>query len=185
MEDPDFDPLRYEQRKIRGAVRTDFILSAEIIVITLGIVAEQPLLTRALVLAGIALAMTVGVYGLVGAIVKVDDGGLYLVQREGPGLLARLQRLVGRLLLMLAPRLMVSLSVLGTAAMFLVGGGILVHGLHDLEVVSELLTGKAAALAPLAGLTRVLLPQLFAALLGLLVGFLAVLLINTVQRLRA
>jgi predicted DNA repair protein MutK len=184
VEAPDFDPLRFEQRKIRGAIRTDFILSAEIIVITLGIVGDASLPVRAAVLSGIALVMTFGVYGLVAGIVKIDDAGLYLVQREGEGFLTRLQRVLGRGLLALAPRLMTALTVLGTAAMFLVGGGILVHGLHLLHVGSERITEFAVAQAPLAGVTGLLLPQLYAALVGMLAGFAVVAVVSVIGKLR-
>ncbi len=121
-----------ERAKVRGAVRTDFVLSAEIIAITLGIVAGQALATQLLVMAGVAVAMTVGVYGFVAAIVKLDDAGLALARR--PGALAQG---AGRAILAAAPRLMRALSVAGTAAMFLVGGGILVHGLPPLHHALE------------------------------------------------
>jgi len=128
--DPSVDLLALEQDKIRGAIRTDFILSAEIIVIALGTVATQPLLVQVGVLVAIALAMTVGVYGLVGAIVKLDDLGLLLLTRPGA---SRMRLALGRGILVFAPRLLKALSVAGTAAMFLVGGGILVHGLPPLH----------------------------------------------------
>ncbi|MEF9997107.1 MAG: DUF808 domain-containing protein, partial [Burkholderiaceae bacterium] len=115
--DPAVDLVAYEKEKIKGAVRTDFILSAEIIVIALGTVQDAPFSSQVAVVAGIALLMTVGVYGLVAAIVKLDDAGLYLTQR--PGAVAQA---VGRALLRSAPWLMKTLSVVGTAAMFLVGG---------------------------------------------------------------
>ncbi len=121
--DEKVDLVALEKGKIKGAIRTDFILSAEIIVIALGTVAAQPFMTRVAVLIAIALVMTVGVYGLVGAIVKLDDLGLYLNQRGGA-----LSRAVGRGILAFAPWLMKALSVAGTAAMFLVGGSIIVHG---------------------------------------------------------
>jgi predicted DNA repair protein MutK len=181
---PDFDPLRYEQRKIRGAIRTDFILSAEIIVITLGIVGDASLPVRAAVLATIALVMTVGVYGLVAGIVKLDDAGLYLVQSERRGPAGALLRLLGRGFLALAPRLMRLLSVLGTVAMFLVGGGILVHGVHALHAASAHLTVQAAQAIPLGGAMALLLPQLFAACLGLVAGLLVLALWSLVARLR-
>jgi predicted DNA repair protein MutK len=185
VESPDFDPLSYEKRKITGAIRTDFILSAEIIVITLGIVGEAPLLVRASVLTGIALVMTVGVYGLVALIVKLDDAGLYLVQREDGGAFRALQRLLGRLFLALAPRLMTLLSVLGTAAMFLVGGGILVHGLAPLEELGHRLSEMAIDALPLDTLTGVLVPQLYAAMLGMLAGFVVLILLEGGRVIRA
>lgn len=166
VEAPDFDPLQQERRKIRGAIRTDFILSAEIIVITLGIVGDATLGVRAAVLVGIALAMTVGVYGLVAAIVKIDDAGLYLVQRPTAAL-----RAIGRALLAFAPRLMGILSVVGTLAMFLVGGGILVHDIHALHAVSEAIA-RAVATLPLGGFLGMLLPALFSAVCGVIAGML-------------
>jgi predicted DNA repair protein MutK len=123
---------RFERAKIKGAIRTDLILSAEIIVIALGIVAESPLTTRIVVLVTIAILMTVGVYGLVAAIVKLDDAGLYLCRHEG-----RMQRALGAGILRAAPWLMKFLSIAGTAAMFLVGGGILVHGMPALHHLVE------------------------------------------------
>jgi uncharacterized protein len=119
--------LEFEQDKIKGAIRTDFILSAEIIVITLGTAAAASFGQQLAVLAGISVIMTVGVYGLVGAIVKIDDAGLYLINQGNAALKA-----VGQGLLAFAPLLMKTLSVLGTAAMFLVGGGILLHGIPAL-----------------------------------------------------
>ena len=127
--------VAFEKEKIQGAIRTDFILSAEIITITLGTVAAASFGVQLSVLAGIAVIMTVGVYGLVAGIVKLDDAGLYLSQQPGEGLPGRVQRAVGALLLRAAPYLMKGLAVVGTAAMFLVGGGILTHGMpgaHEL-----------------------------------------------------
>ncbi len=134
--DPSVDLVAYEKDKIKGAVRTDFILSAEIIAITLGAVAAAPLTQQIIVLSGIAFVMTVGVYGLVGGIVKLDDFGLWLTQKSG-----RVAQAIGKGILQAAPYLMKGLSVVGTAAMFLVGGGILVHGVaplhHAVEAFSE------------------------------------------------
>jgi predicted DNA repair protein MutK len=128
------DSAALESQKIAGAIRTDFILSAEIIVITLGVVAGRPFLTQLAVLLAISTAMTVGVYGLVAAIVKLDDAGSLLATQREPFLAA-----IGRGILAVAPWLMRGLSIAGTAAMFLVGGGIIAHGipaihhgLHDL-----------------------------------------------------
>jgi uncharacterized protein len=129
-----------ERDKIKGAVRTDFILSAEIIVIALGTVAGEDFVTRVAVLVAIALAMTVGVYGLVAAIVKLDDLGLYLHQRA-----SSFARAIGRGILVAAPWLMKALSIAGTAAMFLVGGSILEHGVPALHHAAEEFTGDAGA----------------------------------------
>lgn len=131
-----------EKGKIKGAIRTDFVLSAEIIVISLGVVASKPFATQAMVLSAIALIMTVGVYGLVACIVKLDDLGLFLSQKKG------VLQGIGRAILWFAPFLMKTLSIVGTVAMFLVGGQILVHGIpavhhwivhvsHDMGAVLE------------------------------------------------
>lgn len=137
----DGDLRNIERDKIKGAIRTDFILSAEIIVISLGAIAAAPFITRVGVLVGIAVIMTVGVYGLVAAIVKLDDFGLYLQQRASAA-----ARAVGAGILRTAPWLMKGLSVAGTAAMFLVGGGILVHGIPPLHHAIEALGQQAGAL---------------------------------------
>lgn len=144
------DLASFEKTRIRGAIRTDFILSAEIIVIALGTVAAAPFAQQVAALIGIALLMTMGVYGLVGGIVKIDDLGLWLLGRGD-----RAARSLGRALLALAPWLMKFLSVAGMVAMFLVGGGIVVHGLAPLHHLIEA-AGAAVALGPLGGLWRVL-----------------------------
>jgi uncharacterized protein len=131
--DEKVDMLAFEKDKIKGAIRTDFILSAEIIVITLGTVANADFLRQVLVLIGISLILTIGVYGLVGLIVKLDDAGLWLNQRTGKSLFIRLIRRLGLGMLLGAPYLMKALSVFGTAAMFLVGGGILTHNMPVLH----------------------------------------------------
>ncbi|NWA00976.1 DUF808 domain-containing protein [Pseudomonas gingeri] len=161
--DPATDLVAFERDKIKGAVRTDFILSAEIIAITLGTVADAPLTQQVVVLSGIAIVMTVGVYGLVGGIVKLDDGGLYLSRKTGDSAWAGLQRGFGRGVLSAAPYLMKSLSVIGTAAMFLVGGGILTHGVPALHHWVE---GVAAATGGFA----VVMPTLLNALVGVVAG---------------
>jgi uncharacterized protein len=147
LSDPAVDLVAYEKDKIKGAIRTDFILSAEIIAITLGTVADKPLLTQFSVLAGIAVIMTVGVYGLVAGIVKLDDGGLALSKRPGA-----FSQSLGRGILATAPYLMKFLSIAGTAAMFLVGGGILTHGIpvihHWIEGFSKGLGSPWSAIAP-------------------------------------
>ncbi len=134
--DPAVDLVALEKTKIKGAIRTDFILSAEIIAITLGAVANAPLPQQIIVLSGIAIVMTIGVYGLVAGIVKLDDLGLWLTQKA-----SRAAQALGNGILRAAPYMMKSLSVIGTAAMFLVGGGILVHGVaplhHAIEAFSE------------------------------------------------
>lgn len=154
LADPTIDLVAVEKEKIKGAVRTDFILSAEIIAITLGTVQASPLITQVTVLSGIALLMTVGVYGLVACIVKLDDGGLYLSLKTGDTAMRKFQRSLGRGILIAAPYLMKGLSVAGTAAMFLVGGGILTHGIpsahHFIEEASASVGSALQGLASLA-----------------------------------
>ncbi len=148
LADPKIDVVAYEKDKIKGAIRTDFVLSAEIIVISLGTVAAATLTEQLAVLAGISIIMTVGVYGLVAGIVKLDDAGLYLSARGGSA-----QRAFGRGLVVAAPMLMKTLSVVGTAAMFLVGGGILVHGIPGgEEAVHHLFEGLGGVLSSIAGM---------------------------------
>ena len=162
--DPTVDLVALEKDKIKGAIRTDFILSAEIIAITLGTVQASPWVTQLTVLAGIAMVMTVGVYGIVAGIVKIDDAGLYLSRRPAHGALGCAVQSFGRGLLLSAPWLMKILSVVGTAAMFLVGGGILVHGMpflhHALDTITvpllpDLLVGVVAGALVLLGVTCV------------------------------
>ncbi len=180
---PDVDLVAVEKQKIKGAVRTDFVLSAEIIVITLGTVATAPLLTRIVVLAGVALIMTVGVYGVVAGIVKLDDGGLYLSQRPGDGAFARFQRASGRAILAAAPWLMKILSVAGTAAMFLVGGGILVHGLPFLHHGIEHLVQVAAEQSGAGHVLQAVLTALLNGAAGVVAGAIVLLLVSGVKRL--
>ncbi|HEX5329019.1 DUF808 domain-containing protein [Sulfuricurvum sp.] len=134
---PEVDLEAFEKEKIQGAIRTDFILSAEIIVIALGTVADKDIMTQAMVVSGVAVAITIGVYGIVAAIVKMDDVGLHLLQNAPQGRAGSVQRVVGEGLLNFAPRLMKILTVVGTAAMFLVGGSILLHGLPDAHHLVE------------------------------------------------
>ncbi|MDH1279612.1 DUF808 domain-containing protein [Pseudomonas chengduensis] len=174
--DPAVDLVAFERDKIRGAVRTDFILSAEIIAITLGTVATASFLNQVLVLSGIALLMTVGVYGLVAGIVKLDDAGLYLSQRT-----SAFAQACGRGILRLAPWLMRALSVIGTAAMFMVGGGILSHGLPPVEAAVH---HAAQWVAQDAGqLLSALVPTLLNGLLGVAAGLLSLPLVSLGTRL--
>ncbi|MEB8265816.1 DUF808 domain-containing protein [Klebsiella grimontii] len=153
------DPMAFERDKVKGAIRTDFILSAEIVAITLGIVAEAPLLNQILILSGIALLVTVGVYGLVGIIVKLDDMGYWLVEKT-----SSLAQWSGKALLAIAPRLMKVLSIVGTLAMFLVGGGIVVHGITPLHhAIGNLAHGQNAVIASL-------LPMAANLVLGFIIG---------------
>ena len=174
LSDPQLDLVALEKDKISGAVRTDFILSAEIVVIALGTVADAPLAQKAVVLAGIALVMTVGVYGLVAAIVKLDDAGLWLSRQASAA-----QQALGRGLLAFAPWLMKALSVVGTLAMFLVGGGILTPGVPWLD---EAIDERVASAGAVAG---AVLPLLADALVGLAAGAVVLGAVLAVRRLRA
>ena len=182
LEDASTDMVAFERDKIRGAVRTDFILSAEIIVIALGTVAGAAFATQVSVLVGIAILMTVGVYGIVAGIVKLDDAGAWLARRAGEGSWARAQRACGAAILAAAPWLMKTLSVVGTAAMFLVGGGILAHGIPWLGHGIEALAGRAAA-APVVGAALPVLGSMIGnAIVGVAAGALAVAIASLVRR---
>ena len=177
LANPDCDLAQLERDKIRGAVRTDFILSAEIIVLTLGVVEGQQYLTQLIVLAGISTLMTVGVYGLVAGIVKIDDLGLLLSQKPGSGVWHGGLRRIGAALLWFAPRLMKGLSVVGTVAMFLVGGGILLHAMPS---VAQAIAQFSTQLGPLEGAV----PTLCGGALGLCAGFLLVKVFDGITALR-
>ncbi|HSH73334.1 MAG TPA: DUF808 domain-containing protein [Methylophilaceae bacterium] len=178
LSNPDIDIVAFEKDKIKGAVRTDFILSAEIIVITLGTVATAPLMTQLAVLAGIAMIMTVGVYGLVAGIVKLDDGGLYLSRKNGESWWQKLQRAIGNNILVAAPYMMKSLSVIGTAAMFMVGGSILGHNIPVLHHAVENLAHSVAALPGIGGFLAAVLPVLIDGLVGVVAGGLVLLVVT-------
>jgi predicted DNA repair protein MutK len=182
LSNTEVDIVAFEREKIQGAVRTDFILSAEIIAITLGAVALAPFGQQVAVLVVIAVSITVGVYGLVASIVKLDDVGLHLSRKSGGGI-AGMQRGVGRALLLIAPYLMKSLSIIGTAAMFMVGGGILAHGIPGAEGVIHGIAEASHGLPVLGGVLGVIMPTLLGALLGVIAGGLVLLVVNGVQRL--
>jgi predicted DNA repair protein MutK len=173
--DPAVDLVAFEKQKIKGAIRTDFVLSAEIIVITLGVVAAAPFVTRVGVLSGIAALMTVGVYGLVAGIVKLDDAGVALSRRTG------WQRALGVGIVRAAPYLMKTLSIAGTAAMFLVGGGILTHGIPAVHHWIEALGARAAAL-PYGAALEALGPALLNGLFGVIAGGVALTVVSLVQK---
>ena len=168
--DPETDLVAFEKDKIKGAIRTDFILSAEIIAITLGIVADAQLTQQVIVLSGIAIVMTIGVYGLVAGIVKLDDLGLWLTQKPG-----QIARSIGGGILRAAPYMMKSLSVIGTAAMFMVGGGILTHGV---PVVHHWIEGVSQSTGGLAWL----MPTLLNAVAGVIAGAFVLALVSVVGK---
>lgn len=164
-------PQEMEKKKVRGAVRTDFVLSAEIIVLSLAVVANEPLLTRATTLSAIALAVTIGVYGLVAAIVKMDDAGLWMGDRPGAVVPA-----LGRALVYAAPWLMKTLGIVGTLAMFLVGGGIFVHNIDALHHLLEAMEGW--------GIPAFFADMLASLVVGLAVGLLVLAAVNLFNRVR-
>ncbi|MEG5267113.1 DUF808 domain-containing protein [Pseudomonas sp. JDS28PS106] len=172
--DAKVDMVAFEKERIKGAIRTDFILSAEIIVLALGVVSSRPFLDQVGVLVIVALVITLGVYGLVAGIVKLDDLGLYLKKKAGSAAQA-----IGNGLLWLAPVLMKVLSILGTAAMFMVGGGILVHGLPFLHHLVEGVTGQVASAA---GAVAVIVPTLLDAVAGIVAGAVLVLAFTLVSK---
>jgi predicted DNA repair protein MutK len=181
----DIDLVEFETKKVKGAIRTDFILSAEIIVITLGSVADESLLNQFSVLVAMAIGITFGVYGLVAAIVKLDDFGYFLIKNQAEDFLSSVKRKVGKVILLLAPKLMKGLSIVGTIAMFIVGGGIILHGipeshelfLHITEVVDIWpYLGPAMALAT---------PTLTVAVAGLVIGLLLVAVMTLIKSLRS
>jgi hypothetical protein len=176
------DPLDLEKMQVKGAIRTDFILSAEIMAIALASLEHLTLLTTAIALVVVALAITAGVYGFVALIVKLDDIGLHMAQRR-----SRSTRALGNALVHVVPKLLTALSAIGTAAMLWVGGGILVHGLEELHVLEGVpnaihdLSHRAGTLAgPLSGLVQWVVSAIGGAVVGLLIGGLIVLVVRQI-----
>ncbi len=165
LHNPAVDLVAFERAKIKGAIRTDFVLSAEIIVISLGTVAAAPFLSQLTVLSLIAVVMTVGVYGLVAGIVKLDDAGLYLCKKQGSDMLTKVQHKIGTVCLLGAPYLMKTLTVVGTIAMFMVGGGILTHGFAPAHDLIQQIAGSAGS-----AIALMILPMLLDAVAGVLAG---------------
>lgn len=176
------DMVKFEKDKIKGAIRTDFVLSGEIIIITLGTVAASLFTTRVAVLVGVSLIMTVGVYGFVALIVKLDDMGFYLQRNQDPSWLRRVQRQLGNGLVAFAPRLMKALTVIGTAAMFLVGGGILSHGVHAVSEFSTQVAQSAGTIAWVGAVLQAIVPSLIDAVFGMIAGAFVLLGVTGFQR---
>ena len=179
LADPAMDLLQLEAEKVKGAIRTDFVLSAEIIAITLGTVASAAFSSQLVVLVGVALIMTVGVYGFVGLLVKLDDIGLFLLRRGGA-----INSLIGRGLIQGMPWLMKALALVGTVAMFMVGGGIISHGWPLLHHAIEALVHPLSHLPSIGTVARLLLPPILDVIVGMLAGTLALGLLLGWQRLR-
>lgn len=180
--DSETDLIALESEKIKGAIRTDFVLSAEIIVIALGTVAMQPFPSQVTVVSAIAVVMTVGVYGFVALIVKLDDMGLHLLQNAPQGKYGALSRLIGNALLAFAPRLMKLLTIAGTIAMFLVGGSILAHGIPNMHHLVEM-TVKSVETLPVVGISLVwLTPMIMDAIVGVIGGGIVMGIVETVSK---
>jgi predicted DNA repair protein MutK len=175
---PEIDLVAIEKDKIKGAIRTDFVLSAEIVTIALGTVASEPFTTRLGVLTGLSALMTVGVYGLVAGIVKLDDLGLHLT-RDGA---TRMAKSIGLSILKVAPYLMKTLSIAGTVAMFLVGGGIITHGIAPVHHFIEHTAEKLQGLSGIGSTLHVIVPTLLNAVAGIVSGAIALLLVMAVKR---
>ncbi|HDJ1439951.1 TPA: DUF808 domain-containing protein [Serratia rubidaea] len=177
---PNEDVAAYEKRKVKGAVRTDFVLSAEIIAITLGTVAGASFTQQLIVLCGIAVVMTIGVYGIVAGIVKLDDLGLYLSRRS-----SALARSIGSGIVSAAPYLMKTLSIVGTIAMFMVGGGILTHGLPAVHHLFEDWAAHIAVAPTMDQILRGIVPSLLNVVFGFIAGGVVLLLVSTIGAVRA
>ena len=181
--DPKIDMVALEKDKIKGAVRTDFILSGEIIVIALGTVANEVFSKQATVVSLIAIVMTVGVYGLVAGIVKLDDLGLHLMQKKGKSFFRQLRRKIGEKILAFAPYLMRTLSVVGTAAMFMVGGSIIGHGVPALHHFSENIAEVMRDLPAIGSVMAIVSPIIVDGIIGLIVGAICVAVYEIVKKL--
>ncbi|WP_120430547.1 DUF808 domain-containing protein [Acinetobacter baylyi] len=176
----ELDLATFEKDKIKGAIRTDFILSAEIVVISLGTVATAPFMTKLMVLAVIAIIMTIGVYGFVAMIVKIDDLGLYLTQQA-----SSLKQKIGNGLLAFAPFLMKTLSVVGTIAMFLVGGGIIAHTIPLFHHFTEDATDHIELIPAVGNIIGALTPTLINMVIGLVAGAIVLILVTLFQKMRS
>ena len=180
--DKKIDLVALEKDKIKGAIRTDFILSAEIIVLALGTVADEAFIKQVIVVSIIAIGITITVYGLVAGIVKLDDLGLHLMLKKGKSFFRQLQRKVGQKLLAFAPYLMRTLTIVGTAAMFLVGGSIIGHGIPPLHHFSQHIVEILQGLPSIGGFLAVVSPILVDAAIGLMAGAISVGLFTLVTR---
>jgi predicted DNA repair protein MutK len=184
LADPSVDMVALEKDKIKGAIRTDFVLSAEIIVIILGTVQAEAFTTQITILSLLSIIFTVGVYGFVALIVKIDDLGLYLLRKSLSGNFDSLQRFAGRALLRFAPILMKTLSIVGTAAMFLVGGGIIAHGIPFLHHFVEHSIDVASVLPNVGTVAGSLTGISLNGIIGIAAGLLAFLVFITIKKIR-
>jgi predicted DNA repair protein MutK len=171
------DMATFEKDKVKGAIRTDFILSAEIVVISLGTVAAATFSTKVMVLSVIAILMTVGVYGFVAMIVKIDDLGLYLAQQA-----SSFKQTIGRGLLAFAPKLMKTLTIVGTIAMFLVGGGIISHGVPLLHHFTEGSVDYAEHIPTVGSIVGALTPTLINLVIGFVAGLIVLAIVSLIKK---
>jgi predicted DNA repair protein MutK len=171
------DMATFEKDKVKGAIRTDFILSAEIVVISLGTVATATFSTKVMVLSVIAILMTVGVYGFVAMIVKIDDLGLYLTQQA-----SSFKQTIGRGLLAFAPKLMKTLTIVGTIAMFLVGGGIISHGVPLLHHLTEGSVDYAEHIPTVGSIVGALTPTLINLVIGFVAGLIVLAIVSLIKK---
>ncbi|MGF2879560.1 DUF808 domain-containing protein [Acinetobacter johnsonii] len=171
------DMATFEKDKVKGAIRTDFILSAEIVVISLGTVAAATFSTKVMVLSVIAILMTVGVYGFVAMIVKIDDLGLYLTQQ-----VSSFKQSIGRGLLAFAPKLMKTLTIVGTIAMFLVGGGIISHGVPLLHHFTEGSVDYAEHIPTVGSIIGALTPTLINLVIGFVAGLIVLAIVSLIKK---
>jgi len=171
------DLAKFEKEKIKGAIRTDFILSAEIVVISLGTVATAAFMNKVIVLSIIAIVMTVGVYGFVAMIVKIDDLGLYLTEQA-----SSFKQSIGRGLLAFAPKLMKTLTIVGTIAMFLVGGGIITHTIPWFHHLTENSVDQAQHIPNIGNIIGAVTPTLINLVIGFIAGLLVLMVIALIQK---
>lgn len=177
--DPEVDMVAFEKNKIKGAIRTDFILSAEIIVIALGVVSQASFMTQVVVVSLIAIGITIFVYGLVAGIVKIDDAGLYLLKTKANTAWVGSKRFIGRALLRISPVLMKTLTIVGTAAMFLVGGGILLHGIPQSHAIIERVEAYVHQTGEIGNMLAAIVPTLLNGIFGVIAGAILVLIISS------
>ena len=170
LQDENIDIISYEKDKIKGAIRTDFILSAEIIIIALGTVADRPITIQISVLVFIAILMTIGVYGLVAGIVKIDDGGLLLIKDKSVNFWGKAKRALGYFMIGFAPKLMTFLAIAGTVAMWLVGGSLITHGVPAFHHVIVAATQIAGNTPVVSGLLVAIMPLLIDLVVGFVLG---------------
>ncbi|MFT5692897.1 MAG: putative DNA repair protein MutK [Oceanicoccus sp.] len=185
LADSSIDFVDFEKKKIKGAIRTDSILSAEIVVIALGIVKDAAFLQQVIVVSLIAAVITIGVYGTVAAIVKLDDAGMYLLKTDSTGLVGNIKKGFGQSILNMCPYLMKTLSIVGTAAMFLVGGGILIHGIPNSHAILHSLNETLASTPIVENIPQFVNTNIYNALVGIAAGAIVVFAVDILKKFRS